>query len=731
MKRPHIARREIYVTATLAFCGLTSAGLCGGEVFESLNVDLLSQVPLNGFASNPATASDCWGYVSPSGREYALIALRNAMAVVEITDPVNPVIIEEISHNATLWGDVKVYLDHAYVVNDGGGGGMDVVDLSDVDDGTVTLVQRLTIGGLAVSHNIAIDTTSGFLYTCGSNLNGGRLVAYDLADPDNPVVVGQMSSAQGVGIHDAQVVTYTTGPYAGKQIAFCAAAGTGLDIYDVTDKSNMFRLSRSVYPNLGICHQCWLSPDRQYLYVNDEGDGVNETVIFDVTDLSSPSLVSTYTAGATSIDHNLYVMDGFVYEADYTAGVRIFCADDAVNPAQVGWFDTHPEGDNASFNGAWSCYPYFPSGTLIVSDENRGLFVLDPSAALVSGSLSFTYPNGRPDTLNPSGGTTVRIETAGICSGIAAPGTGTLHYDDGSGLVSVAMNSVSDNVYDAVFGAVECGRDVSWYITAETAAGTTFFSPSGAPTAPYTATAMTGLTLTFSDDFEADLGWTSTNAGAADGDWERGVPIDDPGWAYDPSSDSDGSGQCWLTNNTPGDSDVDPGGFVILTSPPLDMSTPNLMLSYDYFTRLTNPTGGDGILVQITSDVDAPQWFSMISHDTDGGLDWHHQSFTPDQLAAIGVTLTANTMVRFIGNDQNPNSVVELGIDAFQIHELTCDDIPGDLDGDGIVGINDFLLLLAAWGPCPDPCPPSCAADLDGDCSVGITDFLMLLANWS
>ena len=55
---------------------------------------------------------------------------------------------------------------------------------------------------------------------------------------------------------------------------------------------------------------------------------------------------------------------------------------------------------------------------------------------------------------------------------------------------------------------------------------------------------------------------------------------------------------------------------------------------------------------------------------------------------------------------------------------------PGDLDGDGAVGIEDFLLLLARWGDCQQPCPPVCIGDLDGDCVVGIQDFLMLLANW-
>ena len=48
-----------------------------------------------------------------------------------------------------------------------------------------------------------------------------------------------------------------------------------------------------------------------------------------------------------------------------------------------------------------------------------------------------------------------------------------------------------------------------------------------------------------------------------------------------------------------------------------------------------------------------------------------------------------------------------------------------DLDGDGFIGINDFLALLAQWGSDPGG-PP----DLDGDGNVGITDFLELLAAW-
>ncbi len=79
----------------------------------------------------------------------------------------------------------------------------------------------------------------------------------------------------------------------------------------------------------------------------------------------------------------------------------------------------------------------------------------------------------------------------------------------------------------------------------------------------------------------------------------------------------------------------------------------------------------------------------------------------------------------FIDNDVPPSRTGQASFDfTFNVALL------GDLDDDGTVGIVDFLALLAAWGPCSDPCPRSCPADLDGDCVVGILDLLVLLGNW-
>ncbi len=314
------------------------------------------------------------------------MGVSNKLVVVEITTPTNPVIVGSVFHTNSLWGDVKVYQDYCYVVNESGGG-MDVINLGNVDQGTVSLVQRVTAGGLSSSHNVAINTDSGYLYTLGSNLNGGAPVAYDLSNPANPVEAGRWTNG-GSNLHDAQIVSYTSGPYAGCEILFGFSEGRGVDIVDVTDKSNMFRLSRTAYDGVKYCHQGWVSEDRQYLYVDDELDERNgttptqRTLIFDISDLEAPFLANTFTTGLDVVDHNLYIHDGYVYEANYRSGLRILCAQDPANPVEVGFYDTFPGADDTEFDGAWSCYPFFPSGTVIVSDRTRGLFVLDPSAAL-------------------------------------------------------------------------------------------------------------------------------------------------------------------------------------------------------------------------------------------------------------------------------------------------------------------------------------------------------------
>jgi choice-of-anchor B domain-containing protein len=351
--------------------------------YTSSKVVLKAQINLATFGAS--NGNSCWGYVSRSGKEYALMGLSNKLAIVDITDPANPDWFASVPHLDGLWMDVKVYKNYAYVVTEESGSGIQVIDLSDVDNHNVTLVR--TISTIGRSHTCHIDTVNGFLYTCGSHESGGTTTCWNLADPANPVRVGP-ASLTGNYIHESYVHAYTSGPYAGKQIFFGCSTDQGLEIWDFTDKAHPVKIKTMTYPNIGYCHQCWMSEDEKYLYMDDEFDESmfgfdTRTVVFDVSSLENGHYVTTFTTGIGTIDHNQYLIDGFIYQSNYKSGLHIFDTNDnQTAPTQVGWFDTYPEDDTQGYEGLWSNYPFFPSGTVIGSDINRGLFIWDVTEAV-------------------------------------------------------------------------------------------------------------------------------------------------------------------------------------------------------------------------------------------------------------------------------------------------------------------------------------------------------------
>ncbi|MBL1218415.1 MAG: choice-of-anchor B family protein [Planctomycetes bacterium] len=373
-------------TTTAVATAITLVAASASAQYSSDKVSMYDQITVSGFGTGADNGNDCWGYVSASGREYALMGISNALAVVEVTDPANPVVVDTVSHTNSLWGDVKVYQDYAYFVNESGGG-IDVIDLSDVDNGTVSLVRRVTSDGLRTSHNVVVNTDTGYLYTVGSNIYGGGLVAYDLSTPSNPVRVGQWT---GSYIHDAQVVRYPDG----REIAFCFCGENGLYIVDASNKNSMSTIKRVTYSGLSYCHQGWADEELNYLYVDDELDEyygyepTTRTIIVDISDLPNSAYAGEFTTGLPSSDHNLYVKGDYIFEANYTSGVRIFDASDRLNPVEAGWFDTYPSNNSVGFNGNWNVYPYLPSGTVLASDMQRGLFILDASEAVDDMRLS-------------------------------------------------------------------------------------------------------------------------------------------------------------------------------------------------------------------------------------------------------------------------------------------------------------------------------------------------------
>ena len=696
--------------------------------FPAENVVLRGWISLPDFPSNPASGNDSWGWTSPAGRDYALMGLDNGTAFVEVTDPGAPVIRDFVPGPTSLWRDVKTYQHYAYVVTEGVGGNLQVIDLSGLDaEGTVSLVNTISGPGTSRTHNVAIDEVSGFLYRSGGGSEGIRI--YDLADPANPTWVATWSTRY---VHDLQVVTYESGPYAGKQIAYLCSGfnggfvDTGLTVLDVTDKSSLQVLDQAYWPSAAYSHQAWLNEDRTKLYLNDELDeqdfGLETTIhVFDVSDPANVVHEGAFTSGNDAVGHNLYVRGDRLFAANYRSGMRVYdLASDPLSPPEVAFFDTFPSDDAGFFNGAWNVYPFFESGTIIISDLERGLFVVE----LVEPRIAVAYPEGRPELVDPAGDT-VRALVDELEPG-ALDGAEVLLVADPDGdagpadPVAASMTSLGGGLFEGTLPSAECGDLVSWWIEVTFADGEQVSSPANAPAESWSAIAATGSVAVFADDAETNPGWTVTNVQVTGGAWERGVPAGD-GDRGDPLSDFDGSGAAWLTENAPGDTDVD-GGPTILTSPAIDLAGAEaVMLSYARW--FTNDDGDDD---ELALEVSADGGATWVELESTGAIDgWERRTLRLD----AAIPTTDDVRIRFLATDNPNDSVTEAGIDAVRIEVLECAPAgpPEDVDGDGSVGFGDLLAVLAAFGPCDGP---PCPEDVDGDGAIGFDDVLAVLSAW-
>ncbi|MFI4917319.1 MAG: choice-of-anchor B family protein [Phycisphaerales bacterium JB060] len=675
--------------------------------FESENVTLLSWIPLSAFPGGHGRGNDCWGYTSPSGREYAIMGLQRGYGFVEVTDPTNPVIIDWVEGPNSDWHDIKVMGQYAYGVSEGGDG-IQVIDLSEIDDGRVTLVRNKTQLGHQTTHNIVSNPDSGYLYLVGANIANGGLIAVSIDDPTNPMIVGQWSTHY---VHDAQVVSYTEGPYAGREIAFCLNGFDGLEIVDVTDKGNMFMVGRTDYSQLRYTHQAWLSEDRQYLYLNDEldeGDSVSVTTsrVFDVSDLSNPQLASTFTAGLPAIDHNNYVKGDTLYQANYRSGLRVWdLSDDALNPTEVAWFDTFPGSDQARFNGAWSTYPYFDSGIVLISDIERGLFIVDVNAD-GAGKLELSIPGGAPTELAPFG-QTIQLEVNEL-EGTVDSVLVKVRLASGE-VLEAPLASIGAGLFEGVMPNMPCFQNVEYWFEATSSDGQFFRTPLSAPFINYEAFVVTDVEQAVFDSFQTDTGWAVEDIAIEDGGWERGAPRTSGGRG-EPDSDYDGTDSMYATG-LGRDADLD-GGPTILTSPVYDLSALGDEVQVRFALWYTNDDGDDLLAVEMSSN--GGSTWEPVDSIVGGAPAWGLRNYRVTDF----VDVTDQFRIRFIAADQPNNSVTEAAIDAFEVVRLSCDACRVDMTGDGVLNIFDFLEFqnLFAVG--------DLRADFDGDGDLTIFDFL-------
>ena len=668
-----------------------------------------AQIPVN-VLGGTGNGSDLWHHVSASGREYGIVTTKESVAWVEVTNPNDPVVVHIHPRGGTssLWGDVKTIGDHAYV--DGEAGGTLVFDMSSIDAGVVEFLGDVGVGS---AHNLVACPALGILARCGSDF---RMYSVN-DDPAMPVLMGSRPDRY---VHDASLLVYPeTGPdadYRGHLIGFLndgfnnGGTDTGVSIVDFGSPDEVnpagVLLSRITWPNAGYSHQSSPSSDLKWLYSNDETSNHSTWQCIDISDLDAPVLGETQSNGKSSNNHNCFFLNGKLYAANYKTGLRVLKAD-GNHLREVGSFDTYPESDATGYQGCWGVDPFLPSGTILLSDMQYGLFVV----RLEEEASTFQYPNGIPDLIGSSG-TVIRVEIQGIETSAV-----TMEYQFESGAAGVAVGIPSEVVgqFDVRFpGSNQCPDEVVFDVIAENLVGETLVDPNG----PFEAMVADDLLVMESEDGESDDGWSFSlrSDDASTGIWVRRVPGPDD--VFGPMSGWADGGGCFMTGT--GDGDLD-SGVTTLESPPLDplgMIRPTIR--YQRWLQSENVIASEDRF-EVEMSHDGGTTWSLVELVTYGTSEWIEVD-----LPLSGPSAASPVRLRFSARDLGEDSTVVAAVDQLELLDWGCAGVlPGDLDNDGQVDGRDFGIFLASWGESDSP------ADFNFDGMVDGIDLGILLLNWT
>lgn len=405
--------------------------------FACNNIDLVAHVPL----PSGTSASDIWGHVDlNTGIEYAIMGLSNGTAVYQLANPSEPSMVGHIEGLPTTWRDIKVfqyfddqknaYQAYAYVTSESSNG-IQILDLNNLPHSVelantnylVNSAHNVYIGNVEYSLNLALNDQQAKLHIVGSNNFGGAFSTFALTDPValtksySPSTNNRENythDATSMLIGDQRATRDCVNPINGMCDVFIDFNENEIRIWDATLPQLTSELSAIGYNDVDkssqYVHSGWWHENKRHIYVHDEWDetygGLNTTLrVLDLNDLTSPQVVGKWTSDNASIDHNGFVRGNRYYMSNYERGLTVLDISDPINPIEVGFFDTFPSSNNASYNGAWGTYPYLPSGNILVSDINSGLYVLKDQTRADTATVSFSahqYQTQRGERLTVS-----------------------------------------------------------------------------------------------------------------------------------------------------------------------------------------------------------------------------------------------------------------------------------------------------------------------------------------
>ncbi len=693
---------------TSVLAGVVLATVASAQPSRSYNTELFGQ--LDPEQQSNERYSALTGWTAPNGREYALLGGPEGTHIIDITvAPIKQVSFIPGPHSG--WREMKSFRSYGYVVSEGGHG-LQIIDLSELP-ARATLVREDTTF-FRTAHTITQE--GNYIYVHGTNIdagaNGGTMIFDVATDPLHPALLGKWT---GRYVHDGTIRNDTL---------YASAINNGqLDIvYLGKDRAHPSFVTSITYPGAGT-HNSDLTPDGSYLMTTDEINSTPKTLkVWDVRDREDIAKVADWTPVPGEIIHNIHMKGSIAYIAWYSAGTRIVDMSNPLEPAELGYFDTYNGAAN-DYVGNWDVYPYFPSGKIIASDMQTGLYVftfnnaqrgnvhgriLDavtglplPGATVRLPGVNRTIVSDAQGRYSFSGATDTLEFSASALDYIT--GNGSLMLSGGEGtsrdilltpLPLVTLNLVAvDAGTSADIGAfsyrvVERGslagrvdngtqtltlpQDSTYHVYV----GAWGYKPLLVELHNITGELRVPLQRGYVDEVELDLGWSLTAPGdnAASGAWVRGVPVEtfSGGVVYQPGEDhtpGDWDNMAFISGIANSDqgigaNDID-DGTTTLTSPPMDLASYGdpYISGWIWYSRDGNVTAIDDTLDILASGDNGANWSTLARITASTPRTWRHVSFRLKDHLTPG----AATLFRVVASDRGTPSLVEAGFDDFSV----------------------------------------------------------------
>jgi choice-of-anchor B domain-containing protein len=699
---------------------------------QNYNLELLSQVRFN------ETAANIWGYANAKGQEFAIIGLFSGTSIFEVTDPNKPVLLKHIPGAPGVWREIKSYQDRLYVVADQGNDGVLIINMSDPSNIQSVFWKAIVqyedrslsfnkAGPIDRSHSLYIDE-KGFAYLTGSSFHNGVVILDLTKNPDQPELVSVFNP------------NYTHDGFARGDTFWAADIFMGeFSVWNVKDKKKPVKLASQRTGNF-FTHNIWLSDDGQTAFTTDErANAFIES--YDVSNLSNIKYLDQYRSRTTrlrgTIPHNTHYHKSFLVNSYYTDGLTLVDASIPDHLVEVGAYDTYPAGDGG-FHGVWGVYPYLPSGIILASDIEFGLFIFKPTyqkaqriAGLVTDSITgngiagvtiqllapipievSSSGNGRYKTGSPySGMVKMRIykaeyETKELLVNLQPGARQIIHVQLKPRLrvpIAVRVVDKENRLIPAarVYFENELEREnlpAGFFITTlhsgawQVIAGSWGYTSTSKMVQVQNPgdTILMVLDRGYQDEFLFDFGWTAAST-ASSGIWGRAIPR--PSFHFEflfnpeKDLDTDLGRECMITGNGGNEAtanDVD-NGYTRLFSPELDLTNyANPILRFFGWTIKQNlnltktPVGHHKVYLLSGPDTVAMHVLAP------GGASWQPYEFVINRRE-----LKNPHQVKFIFEAWEPagadlSNIIEFGVDGFQVTDgvLTSAQNPGSNQAD-------------------------------------------------